>query len=181
MYLTPSPQIPVDSAASGDPLSSSDSHPSDHSSPSSSDDDIPRRMLPLSDIYARCQPVSTRYPLPRALIASSNFVEPSSFTQAVKDPNWRVVMAIEFDALLRNATWSLVPRTPSMNIVGSKWVYRIKYRADGSIERYKARLVAKAFNQQPGINFNNTFSPVNKITTIRLLLSIVVSSNWPIR
>lgn len=63
-------------------------------------------------------------------------------------------MATEFDARLRNETWSLVPHTPSINIVNFKWVYQIKYCTDDSIERYKARLIAKGFNQQPNINFN---------------------------
>ena len=120
MSPIPSPQVSVDSTTSGDSLSSSDSHPFDHSSPSSSDDDIPWRMLLLSDIYVPCQSVYTRYPLPHTLLASSNFVKPSSFTQAVKDPNWRATVTTEFDALLRNATWSLVPYTSTMNIVGSK-------------------------------------------------------------
>lgn len=59
-------------------------------------------------------------------------------------------MQDEFNALLRNSTWSLVPYHPSMNVVGSKWVFKLKRRADGSIERYKARLVAKGFNQKEG-------------------------------
>lgn len=90
-------------------------------------------------------------------------------------------MAIEFDALLHNGTWSLVPRRPNMNVVSCKWVFRLKYKADGTIERHKARLVAKGFKQQAGIDFHETFSLVIKITTVRLLLSITVSRRWTIR
>lgn len=68
-----------------------------------------------------------------------------------------------------------------MNIVGSKWVFRIKRKADGHIERYKARLVAKGFHQQPGIDFAETYSPVVKPITIRTVLAIAVSAGWPIR
>ena len=90
-------------------------------------------------------------------------------------------MNVEFDALLRNGTWTLVAPSPTMNIVGCKWVFRIKRNADGSIDRYKARLVAKGFHQQPGVDFGETYSPVVKPTTICTVLSIAVSFGWTIR
>jgi hypothetical protein len=74
-------------------------------------------------------------------------------------------MNTEFDALLKNGTWSLVPSSPNINIVGSKWVFRIKRKANGQIERYKARLVAKGFHQQLGIDFAETYSPMVKPIT----------------
>jgi hypothetical protein len=89
-------------------------------------------------------------------------------------------MSEEFDALLQNGTWSLVSPSPAMNVVGCKWVFRIKRKADGQIERYKARLVAKGFHQQPGIDFSETYSPVVKPITIRMVLSIAVSVGWAI-
>lgn len=80
-------------------------------------------------------------------------------------------MVDEFNALLANQTWSLVPPAPHQHVVGSKWVFKLKQREDGTIERYKARLVTKGFNQQQGIDFDETFSPVVKHTTIRTVLS----------
>ena len=78
----------------------------------------------------------------------------------------------EFDALLKNGTWSLVNQSPSMNIVSSKWVFRIKRKADGSIDRYKARLVAKGFHQQPVIDYAETYNLMglwNKKTVLMLV------------
>ena len=91
-------------------------------------------------------------------------------------------MTEEFNTLIRNGTWSLVPRSSHQkNLVRCKWVYRIKRKADRSLERYKARLVAKGFHQQLGLDYNETFSPVIKPTTIRSILSIAISPGWSIR
>jgi hypothetical protein len=72
----------------------------------------------------------------------------------------------EIAALRSKHTWSLVPFHPSMNVVGSRWVYQIKCRVDGSIECYKAHLVARGFTKQEGIDYSKTFSPVIKQATI---------------
>uniref|UniRef100_A0A2N9HHN1 Reverse transcriptase Ty1/copia-type domain-containing protein n=1 Tax=Fagus sylvatica TaxID=28930 RepID=A0A2N9HHN1_FAGSY len=124
-----------------------------------------------------------KYPLPKALLATTDqdSTEPTSYTAASKHPAWRAAMNTEFTALLHNGTWKLVPPKPTMNLVGCKWVFRIKRKADGSTERYKARLVAKGFHQQPGIDYGETFSPVIKPVTIRTVLSLAVASNWDIR
>jgi hypothetical protein len=92
-------------------------------------------------------------------------------------------MQEEYDALQRQGTWSLVPPPPSKNIVGCKWVYKLKHNSDGSISRYKARLVAKGFHQQYGVDYEETFSPVVKPPTVRLVspwqsLSTGPSDNW---
>jgi len=89
-------------------------------------------------------------------------------------------MQEEIQALHSNHTWSLVPSHPSMNVIGSRWVYKIKRHADGRIDRYKARLVARGFSQQEGIDYLETFSPVVKPTTVRLVLTIAVSYGWNI-
>jgi len=106
---------------------------------------------------------------------------PSTFNQASKHIEWQNAMQAEFDALHKNHTWELVPPDPSKNVIACKWLYRIKRKVDGSIDRYKARLVAKGFTQRPGVDFHDTFSPVVKPTTIRVVLSIAIKFDWPLR
>ncbi|KAK1642790.1 hypothetical protein QYE76_060595 [Lolium multiflorum] len=114
----------------------------------------------------------------KAHAAMSAFSEPSDLRDALNTPHWKSAMDIEYSALLKNGTWQLVPSRPGVNVIDSKWVFKIKKNSDGSIERYKARLVAKGFRQRYGLDYEDTFSPVVKPTTIRLLLSIAVSRGW---
>ena len=109
-------------------------------------------------------------------IASSPSSEPTSVAQALKDSNWRKAMSEEYDALARNGTWELVTPTYITNLVGCKWVFRIKRNYDGSIDRFKPCLVAKGFHQIPGVDYLETFSPIIKPTTMRLVLSITISN-----
>ena len=90
-------------------------------------------------------------------------------------------MDTEFQALQRQQTWILVPAPPHANLVGCKWVFKIKLHIDRYIAHYKAKLVAKGFHQQAGIDYSETFSPVVKHATIRLVLAIAVSCNWPLK
>ncbi|BBH05152.1 transposable element gene [Prunus dulcis] len=116
---------------------------------------------------------ATNHPLP----SSTDYI-PTTYLQASKFDNWRLAMQNEFNALLSTGTWTLVSPSPSHNVVGCKWVFRIKRNPDGSVERYKARLVAKGFHQKEGLDYTETFSPVAKPVTIRLLLSFAVQFNW---
>ena len=78
----------------------------------------------------------------------------------------------ELATLEKAGTWSTVPRLPNKNVVGSKWVFRIKRKADGSVEKYKARLVACGFTQVYSVNYFDTFSPVAKLASFRTILAI---------
>ncbi|KAJ9565370.1 hypothetical protein OSB04_001336 [Centaurea solstitialis] len=89
-------------------------------------------------------------------------------------------MDAEMAAIISNYTWDLVPKPSDVNIVGNRWLFRHKFDSNGRLERYKARLVAQGFSQQPGLDFDDTFSPVVKPATIRTVLSISISRNWPI-
>ncbi|GJW38418.1 ribonuclease H-like domain-containing protein [Tanacetum coccineum] len=112
-------------------------------------------------------------------VATSSPIPKSPF-HALRDPNWKQAMCDEYKALIDNNTWVLVPRPPNVNIVRSMWLYKHKYNADGSLNRYKARLVANGRSQQQGIDCDETFSPVVKPATIRTVLSLAVSRQWPI-
>ncbi|KAK1661599.1 hypothetical protein QYE76_049758 [Lolium multiflorum] len=107
--------------------------------------------------------------------------EPANLQAALDDPNWRGAMDEEFDALMKNKTWKLVPPRDGTNVIDCRWVYKIKRKSDGSIDRYKARLVAKGFKQRYGIDYEDTFSPVVKIATVRLVLALAVSKGWSLR
>ncbi|XP_072149133.1 retrovirus-related Pol polyprotein from transposon RE2 isoform X2 [Setaria viridis] len=107
--------------------------------------------------------------------------EPNTLHEALADNNWKHAMDEEFLALHKNKTWRLVPPAPGRNVIDCKWVYKVKRKADGSIDRYKARLVAKGFKQRYGIDYEDTFSPVVKAATIRLVLSIAISRGWTLR
>ena len=106
--------------------------------------------------------------------------EPISFTDANRYEVWHNTMREEIQTLRANKTWTLVPFHPSINVVGSLWVYKIKFQVDGNIERYKARLVTKGFTQQESIDYSETFSHVIKQATVKLIFSILVLRDWKI-
>ena len=89
-------------------------------------------------------------------------------------------MEKEFSALQRNNTWHLVPPPSNGNIIGCKWVYKLKYKPDGTVDRYKARLVAQGFTQTLGLDYFKTFSPVVKASTIRIILAVALSFKWSV-
>ncbi|KAH9768480.1 Integrase catalytic domain-containing protein [Citrus sinensis] len=106
---------------------------------------------------------------------------PQRQNRALKDPKWKAAMNDEMRSLQKNQTWELVDLPPGKKPVGCRWIYTIKYKADGSIERYKARLVVKGYTQTYGIDYTDTFAPVVKINTIRILLSLAVNLDWPVQ
>jgi histone deacetylase 1/2 len=119
--------------------------------------------------------VTVRY----GLVAANG--EPNNLEEALGNINWKNAMDDEFSALQRNKTWRLVPPGKGRNVIDSKWVFKIKRKADDTIDRCKARLVAKGYKQRYGIDYEDTFSPVVKAATIRLILSIAMSNGWSLR
>ncbi|GJT45233.1 putative RNA-directed DNA polymerase [Tanacetum coccineum] len=110
----------------------------------------------------------------------NKIVEPKNFEEASKDIRWLEAMNLEMEALNRNGTWVLTKLPIGRKPIGNKWVYKVKYKSSGDVERFKARLVAKGFNQKEGIDYEETFSPVVKIVTVRCVLSLAVYNGWPV-
>ncbi|WVY99969.1 hypothetical protein V8G54_026039 [Vigna mungo] len=103
---------------------------------------------------------------------------PNTLSEALSDRKWRQAMDVEMEALEKNNTWELVTLPIGKRPVGCKWVYTVKYKADGSIEKYKARLVAKGFTQTYGVDYLETFAPVAKMNTVRVILSLAANYGW---
>ena len=95
-------------------------------------------------------------------------------------PEWQLAMAEEIAALERTGTWDLVSPPPGVRPITCKWVYKIKTRSDGSLERYNARLVARGFQQEQGRDYDETFAPVAHMTTVRTLLAVASVRNWSV-
>jgi transposase InsO family protein len=105
---------------------------------------------------------------------------PKTVQVALSDSGWRQAMELEMKALHHNGTWELVPLPPDKKTVGCKWVYTVKFHPDGLVERLKARLVAKGYTQTYGIDYDDTFSPVAKISSVRVLISLATNLDWPL-
>ncbi|CAJ2651427.1 unnamed protein product [Trifolium pratense] len=149
----------------------------------------------IDDPVAVRKPVRscTKYPLSNFISYSNLSSSFSAFTSklssveipknvqvALEVPKWREAVLEEMKALEKNKTWSVMTLPDGKKTVGCKWVFTVKYNSDGSIERYKARLVAKGFTQTYGIDYSETFAPVAKLNTVRILLSLAANLDWPL-
>jgi hypothetical protein len=125
-------------------------------------------------------------PVDRLILAADTITTPPDATSApsfvhttLADPHWRRSME-EYAALLANHTWDLVPCPPGTNVVTGKWLFRHKLTSDGSLDRYKARWVFWGFTQRPGVDYEETFSPIVKFATVHAILSLALSQDWTI-
>ena len=177
-----SPILSTDVVSNSAPI---ESHPSTESS-------TPESLLPSAS--SPQPPMANTHPMhtcsKHVIFKSKSFhtttinytqIEPPTHQIASKYPHWCTAMDEEYTAFQRQQTWSLVPHPPGKNIVGCKWVFKLKRNSDGSISCYKERLVAKGFHQQHGIEFQETFSSVVKPPTVRLILALAVTYHWPLR
>eukprot|EP00253_Pinus_taeda_P021844 PITA_21844 len=97
------------------------------------------------------------------LVSKCTVTEPSSLEEGVEDPAWVDAMVEEYDSIVRNSAWDIVPRPEGKSVVGSRWIYKVKQAADGNVEKYKARFVSRGFSQIEGINYEETFAPVARL------------------
>ena len=114
---------------------------------------------------------------------TSNINEPNSIKDALNSEHsaeWNKALQAEYNSLLENKTWELVPRPKDINIVGSRWLFKLKRNGDGSINRFKSRLVAQGFTQTHGVDYGEVFSPVARMAAIRSLLALANVHNWEI-
>ena len=102
----------------------------------------------------------------------STAVEPKSYGQAALNPRWRDAMAAKIVTLEANHTWTLTPLPSHKKPIGCEWVYKIKHRSDGLVERYKVMLVAKGFTQKEDLDYIKTFSPIAKMVSIKCVLAV---------
>ena len=100
--------------------------------------------------------------------------KPSSFEEAVQEPTWVDAMVDEYNSIVRNSAWEIVPRPMGKSVVGSRWIYKVKQVVDGSIEKYKARFVARGFSHIEGIDYEENFAPVARYSSIRTILALSV-------
>ena len=106
--------------------------------------------------------------------------EPSSYEEVAEWKEWKDAMIEDYQSIMKNDVWYVVPRPERNSVVTSKWIYKIKHVGDGSIKKYKARFVARGCSQKEGIYYEETFSPVSRYTSIRSVLALAVVMKWKI-
>ena len=128
-----------------------------------------QKMRSLSDIYDQ------------DVVQFAFFLsQPTCFDEAAKQKEWIDAMNNEIEAIERNNTWDLVDLPADKNVIGVKWVYKAKLNEKGEIDEHKARLIARGFSQQLDIDYDETFSPVERLDTVRFVLAIATQNKWPI-
>jgi hypothetical protein len=104
--------------------------------------------------------------------------EPTCFEEAIQRKEWTDAMTEEYQSIMKNEVWEIVPRPKNKDVVSSRWLFKIKHAADGSIEKYKARFVARGFSQKEGIDYEETFTPVARYTSIRTIIALAAKMKW---
>eukprot|EP00253_Pinus_taeda_P012697 PITA_12697 len=114
------------------------------------------------------------------LAAMSTIVqsEPCTFEKAVKHQAWKDAMNEEYESIMENDVWDVVPRPKDKSVVISKWIYKIKHGGDGNAKNYKAKFVAQGFSQKEGVDYVEIFAPIARYTTIRSIIALVASQGW---
>ena len=126
--------------------------------------------------YVNCDKFSVAH---RAFLASlEQDKEPVNYTEAIQDYQWQEAMRTKIHALENNQTWNVVPLPPGKKALGCKWVYKIRRKLDGTVERFKAHLVILGNHQVERIDYTKTFAPVTKMATVRVVLVVAATQHW---
>ena len=104
--------------------------------------------------------------------------DPSSFEEAAQHDVWQEAMVEGYDSIMKNQIWEVVPRPQGKKVVGSRWIYKVKHAANRSVEKYKACFMAKAFSQKEGIDYEETFTPVARYSSIWTIISLAAEMGW---
>ena len=189
--ISDSPPLPPDTTT----IPSTSSHPD-----STPENTMPtttrsgRVVIPpthLTDYICNSAPSSSKYPISsylnlsrlspsylRFIVLMTAVFEPASYSQAAKYSVWQNAIQEELAALIKTNTWYITVLPDGKHPIECKWVFKVKFHADGSVERHKARLVAKGYTQPEGIDYLDTFSPVAKLTTVKLMLALAAIHDW---
>ena len=110
----------------------------------------------------------------------SHFIdsEPSTYEEVVEQQMWKDAMVEEYQSIMKNDLWEVVSRPEGKSVATSKWIYKIKHAANGSVEKYKARFVARGFSQKEGVDYDETFAHVARYTSIRAIISLASVLSW---
>ena len=106
--------------------------------------------------------------------------EPTSVSEALRQPEWKKAMERELHSIESNDTWDLVPRPAKWKVIGVTWIFKTKSHSNGTLDKLKARLVARGFSQRPGVDFGDTSAPTARMATIRIVFAIASSRGWAI-
>ena len=104
--------------------------------------------------------------------------KPTCFEEATKKKEWVDAMVEEYQSIIKNDVWEIVPRPKDKSVVSSKWIFKTKHSEDGSIEKYKERFIARGFFQKEGIEYQETFAPLARYTSIRTFLDLASKNKW---
>jgi hypothetical protein len=116
---------------------------------------------------------SKKFPDFMALMSSILDSKPSTFQEATDQQVWWDAMVEKYTSIMKNDVLDIMPRLEGKSVVSSKWLYKIKHAADGNIEKFKARFVARGFSQREGVDYQKTFAPITKYTSNRAVMSLV--------
>jgi hypothetical protein len=104
--------------------------------------------------------------------------EPTCFEESIQRKEWVYAMTEEYQSIMKNEEWEIVPRPKNKDVVSSRWLFKRKHVVDGSIEKYKAIFVTRSFSQKEGIDYEETFSPVARYTSIRTIIALAAKMKW---